>query len=218
MATQVFKSLPPYTLRQQDIKRCQKCNAEIVWQQSRRTGSYYPTEVKTDTMQNKVSCRNWFHTCNLIPDPVRQPQPQPGLFEKTFNVAGIMDLFTKALVHLKFPKIRLTTLTGQTLVLRLAGRMSRTPGHLIVTDGAAFGVNKYFGRIDPQGNWNPGRDSSPEVVELLNKLSTDPAGVAAAYGKLTGNCCFCNLPLSDPRSTQVGYGKVCADHYALPWG
>jgi len=34
----------------------------------------------------------------------------------------------------------------------------------------------------------------------------------------TGNCCFCRRELTDKRSTEVGYGPICADHFSLPWG
>jgi hypothetical protein len=42
--------------------------------------------------------------------------------------------------------------------------------------------------------------------------------VAAEHGHKTGNCCFCSRPLNDARSTEVGYGPVCADKWELPWG
>jgi hypothetical protein len=219
MSTTCSKTLPAYTVRPQDIKRCQKCNAEIIWQESYRTHGLYPTDVRSDTMQNKISCRNWFHQCQPIPVPVQNPNyQQPTLFPKTFNVTGIAALFTKAQQHLKWPKIRLSTVKGQVVVMKLAGPRSKYYGQLLVTDGQPFGVNKFFGRIDKNGIWNPGKDSTQDVLDLLGKFSDDPAGVAAAYGKLTGNCCFCNLPLSDQRSTDVGYGPVCADHWNLPWG
>lgn len=41
---------------------------------------------------------------------------------------------------------------------------------------------------------------------------------AALHGKMTGKCCFCNSPLIDQKSTDVGYGPVCAKHYGLPHG
>lgn len=41
---------------------------------------------------------------------------------------------------------------------------------------------------------------------------------AAAFGHTTGNCVFCMQPLTDGRSTTVGYGPVCATKNNLPWG
>ena len=41
---------------------------------------------------------------------------------------------------------------------------------------------------------------------------------AAAFGHSTGKCVFCRQPLTDDRSTTVGYGPVCADNNGLPWG
>lgn len=49
-------------------------------------------------------------------------------------------------------------------------------------------------------------------------MAVDPEGTAAAYGHLTGACCFCRRALSDERSVSVGYGPVCADHFGLAWG
>jgi hypothetical protein len=53
---------------------------------------------------------------------------------------------------------------------------------------------------------------------LLDALAADPERVAAAYGKHTGQCCFCGSALSDGRSVAVGYGPICAKHYGMAWG
>ena len=47
-----------------------------------------------------------------------------------------------------------------------------------------------------------------ELSKLLGKLAMNPARVAADYGKLSGNCCFCNSKLTDEKSTSVGYGPA----------
>ena len=73
-----------------------------------------------------------------------------------------------------------------------------------------------------EGTWDP----SPKVDEalkndltsILSKLAGAPARIAAAYGKLTGNCCFCGTGLTNDNSTDVGYGPVCAKRWGLPWG
>lgn len=52
-------------------------------------------------------------------------------------------------------------------------------------------------------------------IEELNK---DPGRTAGEWGKLMGRCCFCGLRLSDSRSVEVGYGKICATNWRLPWG
>ena len=41
---------------------------------------------------------------------------------------------------------------------------------------------------------------------------------AAQLGHLTGRCVFCSRKLTDDRSTEVGYGPICADREGLPWG
>ena len=86
------------------------------------------------------------------------------------------------------------------------------------TDGRPYGSNTWYGRIDETGAWMRSRHADDEISSLLGRLASDPAGTAAEYGKLTGHCCFCRRHLEDERSTEVGYGPVCAGNYDLPWG
>jgi hypothetical protein len=204
-----YKPQPPYMVPQQDIKVCTRCHQEITWQWSQQKRKNYPTDVKRDAGL-PMTARNWFHNC--------QSNQQPNLFQKVLNMTGVQQLFDKAQVHLKYPKIRLQTPSGQPVTIYRAGQMSKYVGQLMVTDGKKFGMNQFFGRIDKAGAWFPRPGVTSELEQLLDALSNQPAATAAAYGKLTGNCCFCGLPLSDQRSTDVGYGPVCADHYGMPWG
>lgn len=58
-------------------------------------------------------------------------------------------------------------------------------------------------------------------VKVNNEWCVVIVGSTAKEGDtvtVTGHCCFCSLPLTDERSTAVGYGKVCADHFGLSWG
>jgi hypothetical protein len=134
-------------------------------------------------------------------------------------VQGVYALFEQAIAHkLQYPKIRLQTVTQTPVVLSRAGKMSKYTGQIMVTDGGPFGANRYFGRIDLDGVFHATDSADVPVFHLLQRLSENPADVASEYGKLTGNCCFCQLGLKDARSTAVGYGPVCADHFGLPWG
>lgn len=58
------------------------------------------------------------------------------------------------------------------------------------------------------------------ILAGLN-ASKDDGTVAARLGHVAHHCCFCGIPLTDDgdnRSVKVGYGPVCAQRYALPWG
>jgi hypothetical protein len=138
------------------------------------------------------------------------------------NFAGVIALFATAKAHLKFPKIRLALTDGRKVVLSVAGPKAKHPGTINVTDGEKFGANVWYGRVDVAGAFqvNHAVDHATQVAlaGLLAVLANDPAGTAAAYGKLTASCCFCNLTLTDPKSVEVGYGPICASNYSLPWG
>lgn len=131
---------------------------------------------------------------------------------------AIPALFQTAQAHLENPKIRLETASGGTVVLTVASGKSKYPGHIHVSDGGPYGNNRYYGRIEPQGVFHAGRELPEGVSLLLSLFAENPVAVAAAYGLKTGRCSFCGRDLSDPRSTTVGYGPICAGHYGLPWG
>jgi len=132
--------------------------------------------------------------------------------------SGVYAMFTEAKKHLKYPKIKLQVDT-QEIELSMAGAASKCPNTVNVTDAQPYGYNKWFGRVDAAGTWTQNQKFSEAelkpVRRLLQTFAVDPAGVAKKYSLLTGRCCFCNLPLTDPRSTAVGYGETCSKHYGL---
>ena len=137
-------------------------------------------------------------------------------------VRGVVELLDKAkAAGLKRPKLWLQLPDGTPVRVTVAGEKSSTPGHLTLTDGESFGSNRFFGKIAPDGVLTLGGDGydvQKPLVELLKRLASDPAHVAAEFGHLTGHCCFCSLPLTDERSVMVGYGQTCAEKYGLDWG
>jgi len=134
---------------------------------------------------------------------------------------GVIDLFKKAAANVNWPKLVLKTPNGHKIVLTLSGPTSKYPGVVNVTDGAGYGGNIWFGRVEASGKFTPGHASEKiknDLTSILTKLASAPHRVAADYGKLTGSCCFCSTPLTDPKSLAVGYGPQCAKQWHLPWG
>lgn len=151
-----------------------------------------------------------------VPAP---PPPEPKAREDLGASFGeLVFLFEVAATKLKYPKVSLQDALGGLVVLSRAGALAQRPGTVNVTDGKPYGTNTWYGRIELDGKFEPGRDCAPEVVEVLREFAADPAGTAARYGRLTGHCAFCRRELSDERSLAVGYGGTCAGHYGLPWG
>jgi len=158
----------------------------------------------------------------LAPDP---PQFNSGISledfaEPTPEQVGpaIPELFSNAVSpRLRFPHINLHTSCGASVVLRLAGAKSTQPGSVTVTSEGSFYTRIFYGRITTTGELQPRTAMTAEIIALLRRFSNDPATVAGECGQVTGNCAFCGLALSDPRSTALGYGPVCARAWKLPW-
>lgn len=142
------------------------------------------------------------------------------------DMTGIKALFDRASKHLKFPAIVLHVAEiGQSVRINVAGERARFPGSLNVTtvDKGADDRRGWFGRIQRDGRYECSQaiEGTPEasaIAAQLVRFAANPAEVAAEHGRLTGHCCFCNLALTDERSTAVGYGKTCAKNFGLPWG
>lgn len=134
------------------------------------------------------------------------------------SVAATIAFFDRAKEHLKNPKV-IITVDGQPVKLSVAGPRSSQPGTINVAEAGPFG-GYWYGRITRDGTYKPTADATklPGLPEALRRFAEDPAKVASEHGKLTGHCSFCNRPLDDERSTQVGYGPVCAKRFGLPWG
>jgi hypothetical protein len=131
------------------------------------------------------------------------------------DLSGIIAMFDRARTHLRFPAVVLDGFR-----VNVAGDRAREPGSLTITspDRSGDGRRRWLGRVTLSGQYEPARDADPAIGERLRAFAADPAGVAAAYGRLHGACCFCRRALRDERSTAVGYGPDCADHFGLPWG
>ena len=163
------------------------------------------------------SVRNKPHWIDVLIERAESPKPAV----QKLNVggfAGVIELFLKAKAKLKWPKIVLSC-QGEKVVLSMAGPNSKSAGSINVSGEGSYPNRVWFGRVDPSGAWEPSRSIQPEMLaalrKLLSELASDPAGVARKHGSLTGHCCFCNLVLTDERSTAAGFGPTCAKNYGL---
>jgi hypothetical protein len=157
----------------------------------------------------------WIKRLSQPPAPA---EPRPTVQ----GLAKLVALFDRAATVLQRPAV---TIEGSELDLRHNLRIqrahadSRYPGQLFLRDtNPDLEARQYFGRVDRDGVFHAARTCPPEVLTYCEHLAADPATVGASHGHRTGMCCFCWRGLTDPRSTAVGYGPVCAERWGLPWG
>lgn len=133
----------------------------------------------------------------------------------TVSLERVNSLFSSAAAKLKRPAIVLSN--GQSNVrISYAGPNSKYRGQLVVA-APTFGAG-FYGRVDQNGGWFRTDSCSDDIENLVKRFAEAPEQVAAEHGRLTGKCCFCNKGLTDDRSTEVGYGPVCAKSFGLNWG
>ena len=154
----------------------------------------------------------WVHILAL--EAVGQPVPPvpPTQLDAT-GLARVQALFNVAKLHLKKPRLRLQTPDGLNVVIAAAPATGKNAGYLYVKGDD----DAYYGKISPLGEWHE-KSATESLRALLLEFASAPAETAQKYGRLTGKCCFCALPLSDVRSTEVGYGETCAKSWDQPWG
>jgi len=161
-----------------------------------------------------------------IIEAFRRAQPKAQAAQlSTAGLSVILGMFGKAKEKLKFPAIRLMDDSRNEYQLSLAGAASKNAGCIYVK-GAKVGsyddeggsTRPYLGKITQQGRFFPAQGCPSSVESELQKFAADPEGIATRYGRMTGCCCFCGRGLTDARSTEVGYGEICARHHGVSWG
>ena len=149
----------------------------------------------------------------------RAETPAPA--DQVGDMSDLYAFFLTAREHLKFPKLTVRLPDDTAVKLYMSGERSKSPDtiNIVLPDVYdAKGRNVWLGRIHQDGRWElpyKEHETLPMVKDLVEALQQDAHGVAAAYGKHTGNCCFCLRALSDDRSVTVGYGRTCASHFGL---
>lgn len=149
------------------------------------------------------------------------PKPAAQQLTSTTAMTALVELFERVARRLKFPALLIGS-EKVALRLSLAGEKSREPGTINVCTIGNYATREYVGRIRKDGSYQPAARftavDGDYAVEALRAFCIDPVKAAQDYAKLTGHCCFCGLLLRDKRSTNVGYGPICAQNWEMPWG
>lgn len=162
--------------------------------------------------RGSLSDKQWPWVERLVERTLPKPEPKADVL----GLTKLTELFDKASENLQRPQVAFSCSAGEFVVTK-AGDASRNPGHLYVKDVCGT----YLGKVNPRGQLFIARDATHthgDVFQALEAFAEDPAEKAAAYGRATGNCCFCRRALTDTRSVEVGYGPICAERWSLPWG
>lgn len=181
--------------------------------------------VERVTLGAKVGHRFGKSVFKIVREPRAEADAEPRQRYNVGEMGRLLALFDRASQHLRFPGIVLKVHnTEHTIRVKRAGAQSANPGTLNVTDEHLTSVVRYrrlpkwYGRVHRNGEFEMAQDTPLIIATRLKEFAADPVRVASEHGRLTGRCCFCNKALEDERSTAVGYGRICAGHYGLPWG
>ena len=166
--------------------------------------------ISTFTNTKALSSKQWLWVERLA-KRITATEPIYGNFDPirvAFQLAG---------EHIKMPRIRLLTKGDRYVQLNFYPDTSTIK---VFVDGwQGHGYRKFAGTIDKDRIIPNSEDRmTDEVKSVIQDLSLDPLRVAKAMANKLGCCMYCGQRLSDRESKARGYGPICAEHYALPWG
>jgi hypothetical protein len=175
-----------------------------------------------------------FHWIGKLADRAEAAAAAKAQEPVVLDASGLFGLFDHAASSgLKFPMIRLKPAETQAVIL---SEIRIAPAKAWPQDLAVLGAKlpgdarspllALLHRAKPGESgtlsWAKQIIASPavqaELDRFLRGFAGDSIGRAAAMGRLSGFCVFCMRPLTDHRSTDVGYGAICASRWGLPWG
>lgn len=167
-----------------------------------------------DTIENAI-----LHLQELCKPVDCAEMANPALAKYTGDFKQIRFMFDSANeANTDWPKICI----GGKWHLTLAANSN---GQLNITNGANYNApdNKWYGRIERATgkisfNRQLPQTERDEILQLITTFDANPPKFAKLHGDATGCCMFCSRKLTDSRSVASGYGPICAETYALPWG
>jgi hypothetical protein len=184
-----------------------------------RSGEVVNTPMgREELLREFASCSDDHWAWFWIAKHVQESRQAPAMKEM---LAFLADSFLYAIgMGLKNPMIRLHH-GGRRFKVYLSkrGTVCFKSGGLRPGTNDPEGDEEYVGCLfDGRFLKNKHRPLLPVEKDFLDRLNADPVGFMAQASKDMGRCCYCNQPLEDQRSKDVGYGQVCAGRWGLPWG
>lgn len=188
------------TVKSERIEPC-ACGETVAWVLSSQ-GKPYPVDIRNEVEQDRygalsaIVASNDFHSCAYY--------------------GGLAEFIRRAIDRSKAARLRIRLLTAQNehVLISWNGKSFAN-----VTDGKPYPASTYYGSVNLEsGGFRTSEHAPKGLFRLLEALDRHPGEAARAYGKATGQCCFCDRPLDDERSITAGYGRTCASNYGLPWG
>lgn len=188
-------------VRTDQIRDC-TCGKEVAWLPA-ASGGTFPVEIREGVERDAAGRKSAtvdsedLHACasfGALAKRLRDATARGSAFER---------------------RIRLRTERNEPVVFS----WTRSSPHVNLSNGNPVETWTGYGTLDlDSGRFRPSDRNLEGLLELLGAFDRDPVHVAARYGRETGECCFCQRRLTDPRSVRVGYGPVCAVTHGLPWG
>jgi hypothetical protein len=169
------------------------------------------TKIVWDSI-SKLSVHANLNDCAQAKADAAAKAAASGPAPKLLGLDGIVTFITAAKERgLKFPKARFLAPGNFEMRLYIAGPQSKNVGGINVKID-----RDWLGVVLPDGTVKGSLKSETAILETLKRIASDPAKAASEYGALMGRCSFCNLPLTDAGSVEVGYGPICASRFGLP--
>jgi hypothetical protein len=188
------------------VSVCRKCNGQIevgeqvVWTPGEK-GVYHANTDKCFGIKPPAE--------HYTPaEPVKYTPPPP----KDYSMKPLADVMQT--VMLKRPTLRLNSSMGEVVLSMTRGGVQ--PGSVAIKIAGNF-----IGCVRPNGECSgllKNQNYADLRTHLLNTVSDKDSLIRAAldYAKLTNNCCFCGLTLTNDFSVVHGYGPICAENWGLP--
>jgi len=125
---------------------------------------------------------------------------------------NIVTLFSKSKDELQYPRITIETRTGLDIVFSFW--FNGKGNEVVSVKGRSGDYQVDYGQIH-NGNWYKKNNPNKKIIALVDILNSNPGKLIRESSEIEGKCCFCRKELTDEHSTNVGFGRTCAENWGL---